>query len=980
MNQDHHLAQQIIQFNFLNPQLVHQALNSPHRQSGQNLCDFLCQKGYLTPEQVRQVHISLQSSPNIQHTLISSPGHAPSPRTSSPKVDDNLHAAHFDKVIERKEKLGEGGMGVVYRVIDKRLDRPAALKLLNQVHSNEMTSARFLREASITARLDHPCIPPVYEVGRTPGGELYLLMRVIEGETLSAQIDEYHKNQRNPQALNDMLDILIKVCEAMDYAHGQRVLHRDLKPDNIMVGPFGEALVLDWGLARDMNSDQADPVSDDPYQAPPESGATKLTQAGSLIGTLGFMPPEQAGGEEMDEGVDIFALGAVLTVILTGRRPIEGDTVMSMVTATCEGRIQSPQDILPSVPAELNSLARWALETERVDRPGTVREWLKELKAYRNQEPLSCHQYSLSDRFQRSLSRHPILVASSCALIFFLSLIAFLYSQYTLANEQKQFAEKNQELAEQKSEAAKENLERSKRVLKALSNARALVRQKASEGDIRKELEVALENGERSYPLLITVSDILYQGRHWKAAEQYLKDAESSHPPAYEALFLQHQLTVEQNLRASFTPAIRRLIQSAKDKPEKNFYTLFAKALYHDQKRQDKKAEALYKELDQRPRKDATVDLFHGDFLYRQLKFEEALKLYNRSIQLSPRSAVALVRKGETLINLGRFKEAMASFNRCIEIDDKLWIPYRYKGQLLSLQNKWDTALSFYSRAIALKPNYATALASRAYAYMQLNQVKKAQQDIEKAAQIAPQDLEVIGTQASLLLAQGKADQCLEVLREGLARDTERSKRADYEFQDRATPYNLMGNVLTKKGQIDQAIEAYSQAIKANPNNTKSYASRGYCFAQQRKVERALQDYKKAISIDPDFYQPYYNRATLKLALKKYQESLRDLNKVISLNPPILALAHAKRGEVKRELKDYQGALQDFKQALARDPNMYAVYGNRADVYVRLGDMRKAINDFETFVEYMPNHPVAKMVKKQLPRLRASLKQKENQR
>ncbi|MDF1666815.1 MAG: tetratricopeptide repeat protein, partial [Planctomycetota bacterium] len=314
------------------------------------------------------------------------------------------------------------------------------------------------------------------------------------------------------------------------------------------------------------------------------------------------------------------------------------------------------------------------------------------------------------------------------------------------------------------------------------------------------------------------------------------------------------------------------------------------------------------------------------------------------------------------------------------EIDEKLWIPYQYRGKMYALESKWETAIKNYSIAIKIKPDYPTALAGRAYAYMKINQTQKARRDIEKAMASAPEKLDVIGTQAAIHLAQGKEDLCLKVLREGLAKDAELAKKPDYEIQDRAAPYNLMGNVLTRRGQLDQAIEAYSNALTANPVNTKSYASRGYCYAQQRKIDLALKDYNKAISIDPDFYRPYYNRATMNLSLKKYQESLADLNKVIALNPPILALGYAKRGEVKRELKDYQGALSDFKQALARDPNNYAVYGNRADVYIRLGELRKAINDFETFVEFMPKHPVAKMVKKQLPRLRASLKQKETQR
>ncbi|MDF1661126.1 MAG: protein kinase, partial [Planctomycetota bacterium] len=126
-------------------------------------------------------------------------------------------------------------MGIVYRVMDKRLNRQAALKTLPPAQVNESTAERFLQEAELTAHLDHPNIPPIYEMGQTGLGEYYILMRLVEGRDLSEKIQEYHEDQRS-ELLTALLGDLVKVCEAVAYAHGQGILHRDLKPDNIRVG------------------------------------------------------------------------------------------------------------------------------------------------------------------------------------------------------------------------------------------------------------------------------------------------------------------------------------------------------------------------------------------------------------------------------------------------------------------------------------------------------------------------------------------------------------------------------------------------------------------------------------------------------------------------------------------------------------------------------------------------------------------------
>ena len=197
--------------------------------------------------------------------------------------------------------LGEGGLGEVRRVYDRELDRVVAMKLLREDVANPASIARFLEEARLSARLQHPGIVPVHDVGRRPDGRLYFTMQVVEGRTLREVVREWHVAARAGQEVRwrSLVEPFARVCEAVAYAHGERVLHRDLKPSNVMLGVHGRVMVLDWGLAALVGQ------SAGPYR---------------VVGTPAYMPPEQARGEDARHGPasDVWSLGAVLVELLTG--------------------------------------------------------------------------------------------------------------------------------------------------------------------------------------------------------------------------------------------------------------------------------------------------------------------------------------------------------------------------------------------------------------------------------------------------------------------------------------------------------------------------------------------------------------------------------------------------------------------------------------------------------------------------------------
>jgi eukaryotic-like serine/threonine-protein kinase len=206
--------------------------------------------------------------------------------------------------------IGRGGMGVVWRAHDRELERDVAIKVLAPHLDGIELATRLRREARILARLEHPGIVPVHDVGVTEDGRAWYVMRLV----LGTRLDEVAPRV---ESLGELLRIVARLCETVAYAHAHGVLHRDLKPGNVMIGPFGEVLVLDWGVAKEQNRQE---MPSDGKPATPAPSIPPLTDPGLVLGTPGYMSPEQAAGQTVDERADVYGLGAILRDLLATRR------------------------------------------------------------------------------------------------------------------------------------------------------------------------------------------------------------------------------------------------------------------------------------------------------------------------------------------------------------------------------------------------------------------------------------------------------------------------------------------------------------------------------------------------------------------------------------------------------------------------------------------------------------------------------------
>ena len=320
-----------------------------------------------------------------------------------------------------------GGLGEVFLARDQELERDVALKTIQAPYADEVTNRmRFIREGKLTGCLEHPGIVPVYGLGAYADGRPYYAMRLIKGESLKEAIDQFHQDDRPGRdpgeralAFRQLLQRFINVCNAIEYAHSRNVLHRDLKPANIMLGPYGETLVVDWGLAKVRVEEQgireanAEPAAGS-SSLPQQSSLNDATQIGSVIGTPAYMSPEQAAGrlDELGPASDLYSLGATLYCLLTGHSPIAESNVMLVLASVQMGEFPRPRQVKPVVPRPLEVICLKAMALNPKDRYSSARALADELEHWLADEPVAAYRESSWERTRRLCRHRPIYAAT----------------------------------------------------------------------------------------------------------------------------------------------------------------------------------------------------------------------------------------------------------------------------------------------------------------------------------------------------------------------------------------------------------------------------------------------------------------------------------------------------------------------------------------------------------------------------------------
>jgi serine/threonine protein kinase len=314
-----------------------------------------------------------------------------------------------------------GGLGAVFVAMDAELHREVALKQILDAHADDaMSRQRFLLEAEITGGLEHPGIVPVYGLGTDDGGRPYYAMRFVRGDTFKEAIAQFHSDTTirgdlglRSLALRKLLRRFVDVCNALDYAHSRGVVHRDMKPSNIIVGKHGETLVVDWGLAKPLWRVAPASDSEEPALMPSAASGSADTLPGSALGTPAYMSPEQAGGEleRLGPRSDVYSLGATLYCLLVGRPPVDGEDIGELLRRAQEGDFPRARQLDPSLDPALEAVCKKAMAADPDERYPSSRALADDIERWMADEPVSAYREPVSRRARRWAKRNRMPVA-----------------------------------------------------------------------------------------------------------------------------------------------------------------------------------------------------------------------------------------------------------------------------------------------------------------------------------------------------------------------------------------------------------------------------------------------------------------------------------------------------------------------------------------------------------------------------------------
>jgi serine/threonine-protein kinase len=795
---------------------------------------------------------------------------------------------------EIEGEIGRGGMGAVLRARDGKLNRSLAVKVLLEKHRGSPEfERRFLEEAQITGQLQHPGIPPVHEVGRLPDGRPFFAMKLIRGQTLAQLLEA---RSAPGDGLPRFLAIFEQVGQTLAYAHSRGVIHRDLKPLNVMVGAFGEVQVMDWGLAKVLSAEPSAATTDHPEEGAVATVRTEsvglTTQAGAKMGTPAYMAPEQARGEvdRLDERSDVFGLGAVLCEILTGQPPYGGGVREDVFRLAASGNMEAAFARLESSGSDtdLMQLCKECLAPQVEDRPRDAGEVAQRVTVYQTKVQERLRQSELARgaaqvRAAEERKRRKLAVGLAAAVLSWI-LVGGGASIWFLQRRLQERAELGPAVSAAVDIATALRQQVRWNEARAILDAARLRVGESGPADLRRRLEQAVADLELAHDL-----DGIRQ-RRATLVDNDLADrsADRDYEVAFRAVGLWQEGDREEvvaarvrdsDIRAELVAALDDWANTRIDWPRRTWVLGVASRAGSDE------GSARFRD----PRVWGNADAL------RQLVAEADGK------SLSPQAltTIGLLLRAANLDAVPWWKQAYRHH------PNDFWINY-YLGMALRHARAPAEAIGYYRAAVAIRPDSVAAHITLANA-LHDNALKD--RTVPEARQ-----LEEAITEYRLALA--------------LAPEV-------------ALAHDNYGLALYHKGELEEAIKAYRRAIELDPRFAPAHTSLALALKDNNKPDEAIQECRQALALAPDDIVARNNLGLLLRNKGQLDEAIGEFRRVLELDPR-QATTYKNLGIALTDKRQWREAATAFQKAAELEPEDLNVHGSLAEALQQQGRFAEA--------------------------------------
>jgi serine/threonine-protein kinase len=908
---------------------------------------------------------------------------------------------------DRYQLQGEiacGGMGAVLRGRDVDLGRDLAIKVLLEKYADRPDVARrFLGEAQVGAQLQHPGVVPVYDIGRF-GDRPFFTMKLVKGKTLAALLSE----RADPTADRPrLLGIALQVAQALAYAHAKGVIHRDLKPANIMVGAFGEVQVMDWGLAKVLaEGGVAEEEKASRERERPEdmttirtarsrgSGIGTDTEAGSLLGTPAYMPPEQANGDValLDRRADAFGLGAILCEVLTGKPPYVGRSAEEVRRKAANGDLADALTRLESCGAdtELIVLTKACLAPEVIDRPKDAQAVADRLTAYLDGVQERLHQAELAEAEARARAieeakrrRLTLAWATTVLLAVTLGGGGWLWvknerdaRQAQLTREVNDALNQASALREQSKAATVGSTALFAQAREQAQRALALIENGPADAALTEQvrrLQADLDEEEKDRALMTALDEARLAQAETLSENRF---ATERAVPKFREAFAAYGLAAgdgdpklaAERIRQRPAP-VKEAILAALDewddlagRPKLGItepHPEWLRAVLDAAESDDAwglKVRAARREPDRAKRQAAlealaaSADVEHVPVrVLTRLASPGQLADWNG---LRPPEAAKLLRRAQ--------RRYPADF----------WVNH-FLG--LTLQEvkppERDEAVRFLTAAVALRPDSPGAVSNLGVALADNGRVDEAIACYQKAIALDPKYATPHNNLGAVLCDVKKDyDAAIACFRKAIA--------LDHKY---AQALSSLGNALKAKGQVDAALACYRKAIEIDPKYTKAHLGLGQLLAGKGQVDEAIACYQKALTLDPEdsvthhnLGSALYDKGQFDAAIACYRKALTCL-KGADANNRNLAVIHDGLGNALQSKGEIDQAIASYQKAITLDPKYAEAHNGLGALLAKNGRMDEASACLQRALELDPkdakNHSNLGLLLKRMGRM-----------